>query len=145
VVPAQRIVLDAEIPYIRIQAEGRLLKTDHSERDIPLVGLALEAMKRHPEGFPRYFDKGSSLSATLMKHFSKHELLPTTKHKIYSFRHSFKDRLKAVEAPEELIDQMMGHRTDKPQYGDGYGLRLKVKYLQMIAFTPPAAAVAVAA
>ena len=42
-----RIVLDAEIPYIRIQAEGRLLKTDHSERDIPLVGLALEAIKRH--------------------------------------------------------------------------------------------------
>ena len=142
---AQRIVLDAEIPYIRIRAEGRLLKTDHSERDIPLVGLALEAMKRHPEGFPRYFDKGSSLSATLMKHFSNRELLPTAKHKIYSFRHSFKDRLKAVEAPEELIDEMMGHRTDKPQYGDGYGLRLKLKYLQMIAFTPPAAAVAVAA
>jgi integrase len=142
---AQRIALDAEIPYIRIQAEGRLLKTDHSERDIPLVGLALEAMKRHPEGFHRYFDKGSSLSATLMKHFSKHQLLPTTKHKIYSFRHSFKDRLKAVEAPEELIDEMMGHRTDKPRYGDGYGLRLKLKYLQMIAFTPPAAAVAVAA
>ena len=42
-----RIVLDAEIPCIRIQAEGRLLKTDHSERDIPLVGLALEAIKRH--------------------------------------------------------------------------------------------------
>ena len=105
----------------------------------------MEAMKRHPEGFPRYFDKGSSLSATLMKHFIKHELLPTAKHKVYSFRHSFKDRLKAVEAPEELIDEMMGHRTDKPKYGDGYGLKLKLKYLQMIAFTPPAAAVAVAA
>ncbi len=131
---AQRIVLDAEIPYIRIQAEGRLLKTEHSERDVPLVGLALEAMKRHPEGFPRYFDKGSSLSATLMKHFCKHELLPTAKHKIYSFRHSFKDRLKAVEAPEELIDEMMGHRTDKPKYGDGYGLGLKLKYLKAIAF-----------
>ena len=38
----QRILLDAEVPYIRIQAEGRLLKTEHSERDIPLVGLALE-------------------------------------------------------------------------------------------------------
>jgi integrase len=142
---AQRIVLDAEIPYVRIRAEGRLLKTEHSERDIPLVGLALEAMKRHPEGFPRYFDKGSSLSATLMKHFIKHELLPTAKHKVYSFRHSFKDRLKAVETPEELIDEMMGHRTDKPQYGDGYGLKLKLKYLQMIAFTLPPAEVAAAA
>jgi integrase len=142
---AQRIVLDAEIPYIRIQPEGRLLKTQHSERDIPLVGLALEAMKRHPQGFPRYFDKGSSLSATLMKHFSKRELLPTAQHKVYSFRHSFKDRLKAVEAPEELIDEMMGHRTHKPQYGDGYGLKLKLKYLRMIAFTLPVAAIAAAA
>ena len=55
---AQRIVLDVEVPYIRIQAEGRILKTEHSERDIPQVGHALEAMKRYPHGFPRYFDKG---------------------------------------------------------------------------------------
>ena len=46
------------------RAEGRVLKTEHSERDIPLVGLALAAMRRHADGFPRYFDKGSSLSAT---------------------------------------------------------------------------------
>ena len=143
---APRIMLDADIPHIRIEAEGRILKTEHSERDIPLVGMALEAMKRHPDGFARYFDKGSSLSATLMKHFTKHGLLPTDKHKIYSFRHSFKDRLKAVEAPEELIDETMGHRTDKPKYGDGYGLGLKLKYLRAIAFNAsPDVAVAAAA
>jgi integrase len=141
---AAQIVLDAPIPFIRIRAEGRVLKTEHSERDIPLVGLALDAMRRHPDGFPRYFDKGSSLSATLMKHFGTHELLPTDKHKIYSFRHSFKDRLKAVETPEELIDEMMGHRTDKPKYGDGYGLGLKLKYLQLIALTPTAGVAAAA-
>ena len=135
---AAQIVLDTPIPLIRIRAEGRVLKTEHSERDIPLVGLALDAMRRHPDGFPRYFDKGSSLSATLMKHFGKHGLLPTDKHKIYSFRHSFKDRLKAVEAPEELIDEMMGHRTDKPKYGDGYGLGLKLTYLHLSALTPTA-------
>jgi len=96
---AAHIVLDAPIPFIRILAEGRVLKTEHSERDIPLVGLALDAMRRHPDGFPRYFDKGSNLSATLMKHFKRHGLLPSEKHSIYSIRHSFKDRLKAVEAP----------------------------------------------
>ncbi|MGY4487906.1 hypothetical protein ACVWWR_007097 [Bradyrhizobium sp. LM3.2] len=69
-----------------------------------------------------------------MKHFAKRKLLPTDKHKIYSFRHSFKDRLKAVEAPEELIGEMMGHRIDKPKYGDG-GLALKLKYLTAIAFS----------
>jgi len=139
------IVLDAPIPHIRIQAEGRLLKTDHSERDIPLCGLALEAMKRHRNGFPRYYDKGSNLSAVVMKYFKRAKLLPTTKHSVYSFRHAFKDRLKAVEAPEELIDELMGHSNGKPRYGDGYGLQLKRKYLQMIAFTPPLAAVATAA
>ena len=131
-------MLDAEIPYIKIAAEGRLLKTEHSERDIPLVGRALDAMRRHSQGFPRYFDKGSSLSATLMKHFDKHGLLPTAKHKVYSFRHSFKDRLKAVEAPEELIDEMMGHRIDKPKYGAGYSLDRKLEYLEKIAFTSQA-------
>ena len=140
-----RIVLDGPIPYIRIEAEGRLLKPDHSARDIPLVGLALEAMKRHPRGFPRYADKGSMLSATLMKHFKSRKLLPTPKHSIYSLRHSFKDRIRSVEAPEELIDELMGHSNGKPRYGDGYGLQLKRKYLQMIAFTPPLAAVATAA
>jgi integrase len=130
-----RIVLDAPIPFIRIKAEDRLLKTEHSERDVPLVGMALDAMKRHPDGFPRYFDKGSNLSATLMKHFKTRKLLPSDRHSIYSFRHSFKDRLKAVETPEELIDEMMGHATDKPKYGDGYGLKLKAKYLQAIALT----------
>ena len=106
-----RIKLDAEVPHITIAAEGRLLKTDQSERDIPLVGMALEAMRRHPNGFPRYYDKGSNLSATIMKHFKRHGLLPSAKHSVYSFRHSFKDRLKAVEAPEELIDELMGHTT----------------------------------
>jgi hypothetical protein len=28
----QRIVLDADTPYIRVEADGRLLKTDHKRR-----------------------------------------------------------------------------------------------------------------
>ncbi|WP_445222142.1 hypothetical protein ACKWRH_20940 [Bradyrhizobium sp. Pa8] len=131
-----RIVLDGDVPYVRIEAEGRLLKTEHSERDIPLVGLALEAMKRHRSGFPRYHDKGSSLSATLMKHMKARKLLPTDKHSVYSFRHAFKDRLKAAECPEEMVDELMGHATGKPKYGDGYGLKLKARYIQSIALTP---------
>jgi site-specific recombinase XerD len=131
-----RIKLGAEIPYIRVEAEGRLLKTEHSERDIPLVGMALEAMKRHPAGFPRYHDRGSTLSATLMKHMKARKLLPTDRHSVYSLRHAFKDRLKAAECPEEMVDELMGHATGKPKYGDGYGLQLKAKYLKSIALTP---------
>lgn len=141
-----RIKLDAEIPFIQVEAEGRMLKTEHSERDVPLVGLALQAMKRHPAGFPRYFDKGDNLSQTIMKHFRVHKMLPQInddvplkkrpKYGNYSFRHSLKDRLKAAECPEEMIDELMAHATGKPKYGDGYGLKLKAKYLQAIALTP---------
>ena len=135
-----RIILDAEIPHIQIAAEGRLLKTELSERTIPLVGMALEAMRGHPAGFERYRDKGSNLSATLMKHFKRRELLPSPQHSIYSLRHAFKDRLKAVECPEEMIDELMGHSNGKPRYGDGYGLKLKARYLASIALTPSSTA-----
>jgi hypothetical protein len=58
------------------------------------------------------------------------------KHSVYSFRHAFKDRLKAAECPEEMVDELMGHTTGKPKYGDGYGLLLKARYMQSIALTP---------
>ena len=41
----ETIILDAEIPHVEMRPIGRKLKTDHSARDIPLVGVALEAMK----------------------------------------------------------------------------------------------------
>jgi hypothetical protein len=48
---------------VKIQADGRKLKTEDSEREIPLLGVALAAMKLQPKGFPRYRDKSASLSA----------------------------------------------------------------------------------
>src|SRR5258705_3213455 len=53
------IRLDAKIPYVKVQPDGRKLKTEDSEREIPLVGVALAAMKLRPQGFPRYRDKSS--------------------------------------------------------------------------------------
>ena len=54
----ENICLDAEVPYIRIRPTAkRELKSMASARDIPLVGVSLEAMKRAPNGFPRYRDK----------------------------------------------------------------------------------------
>lgn len=131
------IHLDAPIPYVEVLPDARRLKTEDSRREIPLVGVALAAMKLRPDGFPRYRDKASSLSATVNKFLSKRGLRPTKDHTIYSLRHSFKDRLVAAEAPDSLIDSLMGHRTGKPKYGKGPSLELKLKFLQSIAFTPP--------
>jgi integrase len=132
------IRLDTKIPYVKIQPDGRKLKTEDSEREIPLVGVALAAMRLRPKGFPRYRDKSSSLSATVNKFLRVNGLRPTKDHSVYSLRHSFKDRLVAVEAPDSLIDSLMGHKTYKPKYGKGPSLELKLKYLQQIAFKAPA-------
>ena len=43
----------------------------------------------------------------------------------------------AVEAPDSLIDSLMGHKTYKPKYDKGPSLDLKLKYLQRISLTPP--------
>lgn len=132
------IVLDAEIPYVKIFPDGRRLKTADSEREIPLIGWALDALKKRPEGFPRYRDKSSSLSAAVNKYLWENKLRPTKDHTVYSLRHSFKDRLIAAEAPDSLIDSLMGHKSYKPKYGKGPPLELKLKYLQRIALKPPA-------
>jgi integrase len=63
--------------------------------------------------------------------------VPSKEHTIYSLRHSFNDRLIAAEAPDSLIDSLMGHKTYKPKHGKGPNLDLKLKYLQQIAFKPP--------
>lgn len=130
------IFLDAEIPFVRVQAAGRKLKTDHSARDMPLVGVALDAMRRHPGGFPRYRDKAASLSALVNKALAARGLLPSDDHSLYSLRHTFEDRLTAVEAPEKVIAALMGHKWIRPKYGAGPSLAQKHEWMAKIAFTP---------
>ena len=57
-----RIVLNSSIPHIQLRPDDRVLKTEQSYRDIPLVGIALDAMRQFPDGFPRYRDNGDNLS-----------------------------------------------------------------------------------
>ena len=131
------IVLEARVPHVRIVADGRRLKTQDSEREIPLVGVALKTLRQRPHGFPKYRDKATSLSATVNKFLLENGLRPTQDHTVYSLRHSFRDRLVGVEAPDSLIDSLMGHKTYKPKYGKGPSLELKLKFLEQIAFRSP--------
>jgi integrase len=131
------IILDAAIPHVRIMADGRRLKTGDSEREIPLVGVALKALLQRPQGFPKYRDNATTLSATANKFLLENGLRPSTDHTVYSLRHSFRDRLVAVETPDSLIDSLMGHKTYKPKYGKGPSLELKLKFLEQIALRAP--------
>ncbi|MEM6651844.1 MAG: tyrosine-type recombinase/integrase [Pseudomonadota bacterium] len=120
------IILDHEVPHIKIRPKSnREIKTDASAREIPLIGVSLEAMKAFPKGFPRYRDKPDLLSANLMKAFEARKLFPSSKHKIYSFRHSFEKRMLEAGIDNDLRLTLMGHTNKRPAYGDGGSLAFR--------------------
>lgn len=134
----EHIHANAEIPYIEITAvdEGdgkREIKTESSRRRIPLIGVAVEVFKKHTNGFPRYRHKETHMSNTLNKYFKNNELFPTDKHKIYSFRHAFEDRMKEAGLDVELRRSLMGHTIDRPNYGEGGSLKWRHSELRKIA------------
>lgn len=132
----QTIHLGAPVPYVQVRPIGRQLKVAHTARDIPLVGVALVAVQAFPQGFARYNDKADSLSALVNKYLDNHNLLPTDNHSFYSLRHTFEDRLTAVDAPEKVIAALMGHKSQRPKYGSGPDLVQKQRWMQQMAFTP---------
>jgi integrase len=133
------IRLNAPVPHVQIRPEGREIKTDQSQRDVPLVGVALMAMREQPDGFPRYRDKADSLSALVNQALETRGLRPHPGQTLYSLRHTFEDRLTAVEAPEKVVAALMGHKWHRPRYGLGPSLEQKREWLNRIAFRPPAA------
>jgi integrase len=132
------IDIASNVPHIKIEPrhdpdDPREIKTQSSIRTIPLIGMALEALRRHPNGFPRYKDKETVLSNTLNKFFRDNNLFPTDKHTIYSFRHSFEDRMKEAGLDHELRRMLMGHVIDRPDYGIGGAMEWRLRELMKIA------------
>lgn len=131
------IRLDHEVPHISIRATvsgktKREVKTDTSERDIPLVGVALEAAKRAPNGFAHYHDRSELFSANIMKAFRNRNLFPTPDHKVYSLRHSFEKRMQEANIDYALRCLLMGHKNTRPAYGDGGSLSYRREELLKI-------------
>ena len=53
---------------------------------------------------------------------------------IHSLRHSFRDRLRAVECPAEIIDQLGGWilKSVGQGYGKGYDLKILFKWINLL-------------
>ncbi len=134
-----RIKLHDKVPHILVEPsfdpdEPHEVKTVSSVRRIPLVGVALEAMKLHPKGFPRYRDTGNTLSQTVNKYLRENKLQPTGKETLYSFRHTFEDRMKEARIDDELRKILMGHSIDREMYGSGGSLKLYQEEMLKIVF-----------
>ena len=112
------IRFDGSSTYINlVEHPWRRLKTSSSRRKIPLVGMSLWATQNvvktgNQLAFPKYFseDKCNSNSASAALHKWLRPKVP--KHcVIHSFRHSLRDRLRAVECPADIIDAIGGWTT----------------------------------
>nr|WP_247656170.1 MULTISPECIES: tyrosine-type recombinase/integrase [unclassified Phaeobacter] len=121
----------------------RSLKTESSKRLVPLVGSAQWAAERaHAQSagskfaFPRYNTTGktnaNSASAALNKWLKAYVPEGATMH---SFRHSMRDRLRAVECPSDIADQIGGWQSDGvgQKYEQGYPLQILLGWLQRVA------------
>ena len=135
--------LNDETPLINITPHPwRRLKTKGSERCVPLVGEALWAASRAIEGasgsnflFPRY-NRGSTSNANSASAAINKWLKPRVPEGcvIHSFRHSMRDRLRAVECPADIIDAIGGWATAGvgQAYGLGYSLKKKWEWLILL-------------
>jgi integrase len=137
------IKLDEPIPHIDLKPHPwRSLKTRGSQRLIPLTKEALWASKRLLEAnndsifaFPRYCSetgcKANSASGGLNKWL--HQYVPENC-VIHSFRHSLRDRLRAVECPSDIVDAIGGWKTSGigHGYGNGYPLNVLEKWMKRI-------------
>ncbi len=134
--------IDCEHPYIEIKPyPWRQLKTASSTRIVPLVGSSLWAIGRVLQdeqgdfAFPRYCNKGecksNSASAALNKWLSDYVDDGFVMH---SFRHSLRDRLRIVECPADIVDQIGGWRTAGvgQDYGSGYPIEVLSKWMSKI-------------
>ena len=119
--------LDEEIPFVDIKPHPwRSLKTKGSQRQVPLVGASLWASQRIKQtasscfAFDRYTDnqqcRANSASNALnkwMQTYFRDDIV------IHGFRHALRDRLRAVQCPSDMIDEIGGWSSGK--IGEGYG------------------------
>ena len=109
---------------------------------MPLVGISLWAAQRIKEqggdqrfAFPRYTDSeycnANSASAALNKWLKP--FIPKNC-VVHSLMHSFRDRLRGVECPFDVIDRLGGWLTTGvgDRYGKGYPLEVLNSWTQKI-------------
>lgn len=133
------VFLDDAVPHIFIRSKPwRSLKTRESERRVPVVGVALEALNRavmlsrtglglfDAYAKPRGNDNASAAA--------NKRLLPW-KLTTHSFRHTLKDRLREVGCPKDIRDAIQGHANGDiaETYGQGHTLRTMQEWLQKVA------------
>ncbi|WP_164887547.1 DUF6538 domain-containing protein [Paenirhodobacter populi] len=133
--PLYDFCTDAEIPFHRVAPNGRQLKVQHTRRDIPLLGVSLDAAKRIVArgGIQKYHDKAGSWSNLVNKYLKNNGLKETPDHTAYSLRHYVENALLAAGVDDRVRADILGHKYKRPSYSDGGYLAGRREALQKIA------------
>jgi integrase len=125
------LYLTAEKPYFRIQAYGQqTLKTDNSERDVPVLPLLKKVLKRHIDAsgvgkqeplFARYNSmldppRADAASASVNKWIRSIGITKTS----HSLRHSVISLFRDAGIPRDLWEEITGHSGQR--ISDSYGV-----------------------
>lgn len=133
------VFLDYDVPHVYFREHPwRSLKTTGSERRVPVVGIALDALKAAvvlPRTGTGLFDQyarqrgNDAASAAVNKRLEQWKL---TSH---SFRHAMKDRLREAGCPKDIRDAIQGHASGDvaETYGQGHTLKTMQGWLMKIA------------
>ena len=103
------IVLEHEVPHIKLRPNihRAALKNKHRIRNIPLVGVALDEARKHPNGFPKYCtpegpkDVGDDASEIIK------QVAPTKS--FGSYRHTMATLLKNTDCKDQHENAIRGH------------------------------------
>ena len=119
----------------------RTLKTNNSQRSVPLSPEAIKALQEVSQGkdpeaplFTQYAKErgGDNCSAMLMKRLRI--IITDKKLTMHSLRHRMKDKLRNTGCPEAISMAILGHgaNTVAANYGSGYALDLMREHMEKV-------------
>jgi integrase len=119
----------------------RTLKTNNSQRSVPLSPEAIKALEEVSQGkdpeaplFPQYAKErgGDNCSAMLMKRLRT--VITDKKLTMHSLRHRMKDKLRNTGCPEAISMAILGHgsNTVAANYGSGYALDVMREHMEKV-------------
>jgi integrase len=133
------IYLDAPIPYVHFRERPwRTLKTRESERKVPLIGIALEAVKaalKLPREGLGLFEQYAKPRGNDIASGAVNKRLQRWGMTSHDLRHTMKDRLREVGCPKDIRDAIQGHTSGDvaDTYGEGHSLKTMQHWISLVA------------
>lgn len=119
------LILDHEVPHVHVRRNStRGLKTDHSERLLPLLGVSLLAAQDlvAMDGWGKRLGKNMYATTIINKQLRASGIVTDRRQSLYSLRHWFQDQLTKRDVIDRAQAQLMGHKFHRPKYGYGKDL-----------------------